>query len=196
MLIIGNGESRLGIDLNSIADCKIGCNAIFRDFRVDHIICVDKRMVAEALNSKANFQSLVYTRLDWFDRFHGFLHLRTVPDLPYKGDTRPDEPFQWGSGPYAVLLGAQLAKTNETIKLIGFDLYSSTGKTNNVYKDTENYNASDKRAVDPRYWIYQIGKIFECYPEKSFLIYTEDDWIIPESWNKSNVMVDKISNIV
>ena len=61
IIAIGNGESRKNIDLNSIATKKIGCNAIYRDFDVDHLICVDKRMVLEALESNANNNSLIYT---------------------------------------------------------------------------------------------------------------------------------------
>ena len=44
-----------------------------------------------------------------------------------------DEPFHWGSGPYAVLLATFLSKY---IKLIGFDLYGIDGKLNNVYENT------------------------------------------------------------
>ena len=37
MLVIGNGESRLQVDLDKIDICKIGCNAIRRDYEVDHL---------------------------------------------------------------------------------------------------------------------------------------------------------------
>ena len=75
-------------------------------------------------------------------------------------------------------------------------MYSKTKTINNIYKGTSNYNDIDYRPVDPRYWIYQIGKIFELYPRRSFVIYQEDDWILPEAWKYPNVEVDKISNIV
>ena len=50
MLVIGNGESRENIDLNKINTTKVGCNAIMRDFFVDHLICVDRRMVEESIS--------------------------------------------------------------------------------------------------------------------------------------------------
>jgi len=40
MLVIGNGESRSGININSIDQVKVGCNAVYRDYKVDHLICV------------------------------------------------------------------------------------------------------------------------------------------------------------
>lgn len=193
---IGNGESRKDIDLDSINDLKVGCNAVFRDYKTDYLICVDRRMVEEAIASHANEHSLVYTRKDWYQSYNSKnKRIRMVPDLPYIGSERPDDPWHWGSGPYAVLLAAKLSK-ERTVSLVGFDLYSKDNKINNIYKDTKNYDNSDKRAIDPRYWIYQIGKIFESCPNIKFTIYQEEGWSLPKQWKKSNVKVDKISSIV
>ena len=189
MIVIGNGESRKSINLNKLAGPKIGCNAIFRDYYTEYLVCVDRSMVKEAQAAGADIDRVVYTRSDWADRFKVY----SVPALPYKGAYKADDPFNWGSGPYAVLLAASIANS---VLLLGFDLYSTTGFTNNVYKDTINYKNSNARAVDPRYWIYQIAKVFECFPNTQFKIYQTDEWVIPDSWKKSNVAVDKISNIV
>ena len=194
MLVIGNGESRIGVDIGLFNKPTIGCNAIYRDFHVDHLVCVDKRMLQEALTAGVNTEGCyVYTRNDWYDQYRS-LKVRLVPDLPYVGMERPDNPFHWGSGPYAVLLGAKLSKNN-LVEMIGFDLYSADGKINNVYKDTQNYSLSIKSAVDPRYWIYQIGKVFENFPNTQFIVYTKSEWQKPKSWNHPNVKVDSISNI-
>lgn len=190
---IGNGESRLLINIDKLPGIKVGCNAIHRDFKVDHLVCVDRRMVKEALTDSKNKTIYVYTRKDWWVTYRLEPNLRMVPDLPYKGTQRYDEPFQWGSGPYAVLLAANL---EDTVGLIGFDLYSKTNLVNNIYKDSENYDSADKKAVDPRYWIHQISKVFECFPSKQFVIYQHEDWTIPDLWKKSNVTVDSISKLV
>lgn len=194
MLVIGNGESRQGININKLQGPTVGCNAIMRDCNVDYLVCVDRRMVQEAINRSVNEISLVYTRKDWFDRFKEHKRIRMVPDLPYVGSERWDEPFQWGSGPYAVLIAAKYAKEGY-VNLLGFDLHSKTETVNNIYKDTPNYDASNKRAVDPRYWIHQIGMVFQCHPRVNFKIYQEPGWQLPQAWNYTNVSVDKISNI-
>ena len=190
MLVIGNGESRLTVDINALDTVKIGCNAIFRDYEVEHIVCVDRRVCEEALESKINDTSLIYTRQEHFKPYTK--RLREVPPLPHVGYERFDLPEHWGSGPYAVLLGA--TKSQE-VHLLGFDLYSKDEKVNNVYKGTKNYIAAEKSAVDPRYWIYQIGKVFEYYSNTTFTIYQEDGWARPKAWKKPNVKVDNISNI-
>jgi hypothetical protein len=191
---VGNGESRSSINLNQIKDIKVGCNAIFRDCVVEHIVCVDRRMINEALQVGANLDSLLYTRKDWFEGYKENKRIRLVPDLPYVGSERADDGWHWGSGPYCVLLATKLSKTAE-VKMLGFDLYGIDKKVNNIYKDSPNYDSSSKREVDPRYWIYQIGKVFECFPNTKFTIYQDDKWTMPKSWKLANVMVDNIRNI-
>lgn len=195
MWVIGNGESRQDIDIAQLDGKVIGCNAIMRDYHVDSLVCVDRRMVSEALERKVNEQdTYIYTRQNWFNSYPQTKKLRIVPDLPYAGSERADEPFHWGSGPYAVLLAAKQSK-NDTVRLLGFDLYSETNTVNNIYKDTPHYDASSKRPVDPRYWVHQIGKVFECYTKVKFIVYAQTDWVLPKVWKKSNVRLDSISNI-
>lgn len=174
LIVAGNGLSRKHLDLSSFT--IIGCNAICRDVDVDYLVACDKRMVKEAL---ARCINPIYTRHRWALAFDN-KSIHTLPDLPYKGTKRPDEPMNWGSGPYAILLGCQLS---DNIHIAGFDLYSG-----NLYKATSNYTNKD---VDPSYWIYQIAKIFESYPNKTFTILNTDEWILPKEWDQPNVMVDK-----
>jgi len=194
MWAIGNGESRTTIDIEKINGPKVGCNAIYREYDIDHIVCVDRRMMDEALQNSANKNSLLYTRKDWWHLYFNCKRTRIVPELPYAGSERWDEPFQWGSGPYSVLLSAKLTRNFE-VNLIGFDLYSQTGKINNVYKGTENYDPVHKRAVDPRYWIHQISMVFKHYPKITFTIYQYPNWQLPKVWKYNNVMVDRLSSI-
>jgi hypothetical protein len=134
----------------------------------------------------------VYTRANQYALSRYQTNIQIVPDLPYVGDQRPDDPIHWGAGPYAVLLAAKL--TTDDIHLLGFDLHSVDKRVNNVYKDTANYSLAHKSAVDPRYWIYQIGKIFKHYPTTQFVVHN-DNFELPKAWNKPNVLLDKISNL-
>ena len=188
MLVIGNGESRKDVPINKLKGTKVGCNAIIRDYIVDHLICVDQRMVDEVLK----YNTKIYTRADWISKYSNFENVTTVPKLIKQGTERWDEPFQWGSGPYAVLLAAGLAKE---VKLLGFDLFSETKNVNNIYKDTVGYNESSKNAVDPRYWIHQIGMVFKLYNKCKFIIYQKNNWNLPKAWKYTNVSVDTLDNL-
>lgn len=194
MLAIGNGESRSKVNLSLLKCPKVGCNAILRDFAVDHLVCVDRKMVKEAIESNILQTTAVYTRPDWIREYQHHFNVRQVPELPYKGDQRWDEPFHWGSGPYCVLLACQLTETR-SVDLIGFDLYSQNQTVNNMYKGTDNYSDATSRPVDPRYWIRQIGKLFEVYNDIDFRIYQKEDWQLPETWVRANVTVDSIEKL-
>lgn len=174
ILIAGNGLSRKNLDLTEFT--IIGCNAICRDIHTDFLVACDKRMVKEAIARQID---PIYTRERWRKAFN-HPSLQTLPTLPYRGTQRQDEPINWGSGPYAVLLGCTIT---DHLYMAGFDLYKG-----NIYRATPNYNNKD---VDPSYWIYQIAKLFEIYNTKRFTILADDKWILPKEWSLPNVEVDK-----
>lgn len=184
MVVIGNGTSRKKIDFDKIDEVKIGCNAIFRDYFVEHLVCCDKRIVKQALEYHNN----IYTRPRWNNDFG----VNPLPLLPYTGTNRQDDPFHWGTGPYAILLATTLSNN---IKIVGFDLYGINGKVNNIYSDTEGYSSADSSQVDYSYWIYQIGKVFQYNPDKKFTIYQIKDWIMPKQWNYGNISLDTLDNL-
>lgn len=189
-VVIGNGESRINLNLSNVVknNVSIGCNAIHRDFLTDHIVCCDKRMVEEVINNSLTCNSIIYVRYDWYQYFKKIKkqkNVRLVPNLPYEGSLKQDDPINWGSGCYAVLLAAHLGYEN--IKLIGFDLYSKDNLVNNIYKGTSNYSSADKNSVDPSFWIYQIEKVFSHFPNSHFEISNHKHWKMPKEWQKNNV---------
>ena len=192
-VVAGNGESRKHIDLLKFNAVLIGCNAIHRDIKVDHLVCCDRRMVEEAVNNPNIGNTQIYVREDWFKYYRKIQknkNIHLVPPLPYHGEIKQDQPEHWGSGGYAVLLAAHLGFEN--ITLVGFDLYSKDHRVNNVYKGTTNYSAPDKQSVDYTYWIYQISKIMFYYPQCHFTVMHEPDWEIPAMWTQKNVSFKNI----
>lgn len=190
VIAVGNGESRSTVDLNKLPNI-VGCNALHRDLAVEHLICVDQRCVREALASPNCANTTIYTRPDWIHYFND-PRVKLVPALPYVGNERQDDPFQWGSGGYAVILAAMLS---DNVGLLGFDLWSKDSKVNNVYKGTQNYVAADKHSVDPSYWIYQIAKVFEHFPDKYFTVYNLEGWQMPQSWIRPNVSFEPLDKL-
>ena len=156
--IIGNGESRRGFDISPLKSFStvIGCNAIFRDFVTEYLICADKPMCQQAVNAVGK-GTTIYTRDRWSDQFAMWPNVKKLPDLPYSGDQRKDEPFHWGAGPYAGVLG--LTFKPKAIFMLGFDLHPiEKEKVNNIYHGSQGYTYI-KRPVDPSYWIYQFHKL-------------------------------------
>ena len=193
--VFGNGESRLKINIDDYKNdhTLVGCNAIHRDTVVDHLICCDRKMAEEVTDNPQTKDTLVYVREEhyhYFRKIRKNKNIQQVPALPYQGERRADKPNHWGSGSYAVLVACLL--NPKEINLIGFDLYGIDARVNNVYKGTQNYKSIQAPAVDPSYWIYQISKLFTCFPNINFKIHNLENWQIPLEWQQRNV--EKISN--
>jgi hypothetical protein len=189
-VVIGNGESRKAVDLDLYQSeyTIIGCNGIHRDTPVNHLVCCDRRMVAEAIANPNISNTLIYVRDSWYHYFRKILknkRLQHLPPIPVLGELKKDHPDHWGSGCYAILLAAYLGF--KEITLIGFDLYPMHDRVNNFYKGTQNYAKADAQAVDYSYWIYHTELIFKHYPQCEFIIINHADWLMPKEWQKNNV---------
>ena len=191
--VLGNGESRAFLNLPKITKGHtiIGCNALYRDIRVDHLICCDKRMAEEAVKNIEHKDTKIYVRDSWYRYFRKIKKDKRVNQLPQvpkpEGSRRKqDEAFHWGSGPYAVLVASALPNVTE-VRLLGFDLYGIDNKINNIYKGTPNYKEAGYQAVDPSFWKYQIGKVFSYNSHIKFTIYNRVDWNMPLEWKLNNV---------
>ena len=133
-LVIGNGESRKGINLNKFKNFEtVGCNALHRDIAVDHLVCCDRRMVEESITSNNTINTKIYVRDEWYRYFRKIRkdkRIQCLPSIPYQSDRKQDKPINWGSGPYAILVAANLQP--KKITLLGFDLYGLEGNANNI----------------------------------------------------------------
>jgi hypothetical protein len=189
-VVVGNGESRKHIDLESYRSeyTLIGCNALHRDISVDHLVCCDRRMVDEAIINPNISDTMIYVRESWYHFFRKILknkRIQHLPPIPLVGDTKRDQPDHWGSGCYAILLAAYLGFNK--ITLIGFDLYPTQNRVNNIYKGTSNYAKADAQAVDYSYWVYQTAMVFRQYPNVEFTVVNYANWSMPKEWQKNNV---------
>lgn len=190
--VVGNGISRTNYPLRKLQGWIIGCNAIHRDYVVDEIVAVDRRMVEEIQLNEKYKDTIIYTRRDWLNFYPGSTQIKSVPDLPYKGLHKFDNPLHWNSGPYALLIAA--LKNPHTINLLGFDLYG-VGKTyNNYYMNTPNYGKSGDRPVGHSFWVVQLAKLFELYPSINFIQWQHPNWQIPFQWKGfKNLTIKEIS---
>lgn len=181
--VIGNGESRSSVALEA---CKrlgltVGCNAIVRDFHPHIVSAADQRMVEQI--QKTDYVGKLYTRPDWNKK----LMMESYPELPYQGEKREDDAWHWNSGPHAINIACVsrhsgwFGKITNLCFLLGFDL-TQNDVPNNTYKDTDGY---DNKIIDPKYWHYQLNKLFECYPKITFVWIAPEDYVCPDAWHNN-----------
>lgn len=175
--IVGNGTSRQSLDLSSIQYPVLGSNAVHRDYPVDYLVCCDRRMVEEALNS--GYPGKIFTRRDWYHRYPKNC-VFPLPEFDWREKLKWQQSFHWGSGLHSVHLAIKLGYTE--LRLWGFDLWARDGRTNNIYAGTENYSSADDSGVDPSFWIRQFAWLFERYPDVVWLFHNTKTWKIPPEW--------------
>jgi len=193
---IGNGESRNGYDLDPLkAYGKIyGSNAVYRDTTVDHLICCDKRMVEEALQS--GYTGPVYTRNDWISNFKS-PQVEVLPTFNWEQNKKWEKTFHWGSGTHSAHLA--LKHRTDVLVMIGHDFWSVDGLHNNLYKGTHNYQGVDYSAVDPSFWVLQFAILFAHFPNAQFFFcqHNIDNWKKPEQWKEHpNVQYKELNTLI
>ena len=180
--IIGNGESRRGFDISPLKGFStvVGCNALYRDYMLEYVVCCDRHMCQEAANTCSK-KTTIFTRERWAKLFQFWPNIKKFPELPYEGDNRKDDQFHWGTGPFAGVLA--LTFKPKAIFMLGFDLYDLEKKINNMYTGTHGYTYI-KRPVDPSYWIYQFHKLMELSPDTRWIVVNEEKWKMPKEWKQ------------
>jgi hypothetical protein len=167
--VIGNGQSRLAIDLDRLrGKGKIyGCNALYRSFTPDVLVATDTPIATRIQAENYAKQNVFYTR-------------KPMPGSGARGVEL--KYYGFSSGQIAAALAA---KECEVIFLLGFDFgtnepppkrfrkHSKKQKPisqhyNNVYAGTEFYkNPSDPPTFGGN-WIKQIITIARDFPEVVF----------------------------
>jgi hypothetical protein len=191
--VVGNGTSRKPIELETLK--KYGpiyaCNAVYRDFKPDHLIAVDSKMVMEIVKTGWQKHNKVYTNHN--KQFKDIQHLNILN--PSKG---------WSSGPTALDLASDHG--HETLYILGFDFKGTTGtgkgddKVNNLYAGTFNYKRENDPATYFGNWERQVGIICQRNHRKRYIrVVAEGDKFLPGSLknftNLSHITIEDFQKI-
>ena len=177
--VLGNGISRLSADPTKLLErgTVYGCNAQYREFNPNYLVCVDVKMVNEVIAAGYHKTNEVWTNpnkgVTTKDRVNFF--------SPHKG---------WSSGPTALWLAA--THGYQEIYILGFDYQGLGGKFNNVYADTFNYKKSSDAATYHGNWLSQTEKVIREYRDIRFYRVIEADAFIPD---KLGPMLPNLSHI-
>ena len=177
-LIIGNGPSRLNMDLSIIARHKAGirgrsrlqtygCNALYRDYTPDFLIANGDSIVSEIADSGYCDEHVVYAN-GW-----------AVAGYPKKFYLLPQDPA-WNAGSQATYLAC--FDGHKKIFLLGFDGNELNGTNDNVYADTAGY-PSVNDTVSEEFWVHSMTRIFKMYSDVEFVrVMPTAQYTIPEMW--------------
>lgn len=170
--VLGNGTSRIGLDLNTLRlNGKIyGCNALYRDFDPDYLVAVDPKMIYEIQESHYQKKHSVWTNLVKSHQYNeGFNYF--------------NPPLKWSSGPCALHLAT--THSPNCIYILGFDFVGVNNKFNNVYADTFNYKSSSEIPTYWGNWELQTETVIKNNPQIRYTRVSLDTDYQPP-WNYDN----------
>lgn len=149
--VFGNGRTRLNIDFYEVSPYGnvYACNAVYREYKPDHLIAVDRKMVDEISTSNYQLQNKVWTYNNKYKS-------------NYKEFSYIEPNLGWSSGPTALYLASSHGP--EEIYIFGFDFEGLDGKLNNVFANSMNYKSSSDKATYYGNWLKQTETVVKSNP--------------------------------
>lgn len=186
--VLGNGTSRQQIPIEKLKELGTvyGCNALYREHSVDHLVAVDTKMVREIYDSGYYLENAVYTNPNKFSKTLQGIHILS----PNKG---------WSSGPTAMFLASK--NQHRIIYILGFD-YVGLGEknlnVNNMYAGTKNYKGMHEKATYYGNWQRQTMTCINQFVRTKYVrvIENEDSYIPDNLKDCKNLKHITINNFI
>jgi hypothetical protein len=182
---IGNGPSRLKIDLNLIIRHtagerganslqSYGCNALYRDFAPDFLIAVGDGIIDEIANSGYCNNNIVYANANYLIKHPGKFYM--IPQNIY-----------YDSGAIAAYMAA--FDGHKKVFLLGYDSYDVPGPYENVYKGTANYlTGQEPEPENHNFLTLSLHSVIQTYSTCEFVK------VMPESGHWVHDSIDYLPN--
>ena len=177
-VIIGNGDSRSKFPLRLLANHKgglfaslkvqtYGCNALYRDFTPDFLLCQTDEMIEEITQTDYCSNNIVFSSSQAMVKHPGKFHL--IP-----------QNYILNAGAGATYLAAYHGHKN--IYLIGFDNQQAEGYNNNLYAGTNGYSELKSNVSDLK-WVANMERLFRAYHEVNFhWVHPNAEYCMPDKW--------------
>lgn len=180
--VIGNGLSRSVFDLSKLSEHGVtyGCNLQIEDHQLDNTIAADLKVLVHLVSQGYDKRTNLWTRKRWVTG-----NAKALPDPIASPKKRWDNEIHWGSGTHAANLAATQGAA--VVVMLGFDLWSG-----NIYAGREFYPT---KSPGPACWIYQFSKLFEKFPDVSFVQIQPKSWENPIEWDHPNYSRDTYSGL-
>ena len=178
--VLGNGESRRGIDINDLKEkgTVFACNAVYRTHRPHFLIAVDPKMIFEIAETDYPVHNKVWSNFNAQYNKHPKI-------LNHVNWFKPS--LGWSSGPTALRMACEHGF--KEIYILGFDYQGlNQGKRftlNNIFGDTRNYKKRNDEATFYGNWMNQTKRCLQDFKDVKFHRVIPKGWFRPKDleWN-------------
>tara|TARA_Y100000310_G_C20644230_1_gene795668 strand:- start:579 stop:1154 length:576 start_codon:yes stop_codon:yes gene_type:complete len=167
--VIGNGTSRLIYNIDKLEGIKYGCNAIYRNYWTDYLVCKDKRICTEILTKECWRDRKVIMQTRWLA---GSEWREAYKKVFWWKDLLGTIDFT-DCGTVALRLACKNANEDDEIYMYGMDYDDpNNNKVNNVYYASLNYSSrkNQRKGVTKEFL-----ETFNKYPNLKF-VHVNDKW--------------------
>jgi hypothetical protein len=145
-----------------------GCNAIYRNFRLDFVSCVGDGVIKEIAETTKDNTGVVFYANSKF--------LELYPD---KFSFLPQNP-NFNAGAMSAYMAA--FDGHKRIFMLGFDGIDTPNNTYNMFAGTNNYPPLDYLMTED-YWVVCLKNIMETYSDTEFIrVCPTKKFRTPEAW--------------
>ena len=172
--VLGNGESRRGIEIDDLKEkgTVYACNAVYRTHRPHFLVAVDPKMILEIAETDYMVHNKVWSNFN-------AQYQKNQKILDHCNWFKPS--LGWSSGPTALRMACEHGY--KEIYILGFDYqglkeqaHKERYKLNNIFGDTRNYKKRNDEATFYGNWMNQTKRCLEDYKDIKF------HRVIPKGW--------------
>tara|TARA_E500000331_G_C16966309_1_gene587259 strand:- start:70 stop:687 length:618 start_codon:yes stop_codon:yes gene_type:complete len=181
--VLGNGESRKGIDINDLKEkgTVFACNAVYRTHRPHFLVAVDPKMLLEIAETDYPVHNKVWSNFNAQYNKHPKI-------LNHVNWFKPS--LGWSSGPTALRMACE--QGFKEIYILGFDYQGHNDgkrfKLNNIFGDSRNYKKRNDEATFYGNWMNQTKRCLQDFKDVQFHRVMPDGWFRPKDLDwKGNI---------
>ena len=181
--VLGNGESRKGIDINDLKEkgTVFACNAVYRTHRPHFLVAVDPKMLLERAETDYPVHNKVWSNFNAQYNKHPKI-------LNHVNWFKPS--LGWSSGPTALRMACE--QGFKEIYILGFDYQGHNDgkrfKLNNIFGDSRNYKKRNDEATFYGNWMNQTKRCLQDFKDVQFHRVIPDGWFRPKDLDwKGNI---------
>ena len=178
--VLGNGESRKGIDIDDLKEkgTVFACNAVYRTHRPHFLVAVDPKMILEIAETDYMLHNKVWSNFN-------AQYNKNQKILDHVNWFKPS--LGWSSGPTALRMACEHGF--KEIYILGFDYQGHQDgkrfKLNNMFGDTRNYKKKNDEATFYGNWMNQTKRCLQDFKDVQFHRVIPKGWFAPKDldWN-------------
>ena len=178
--VLGNGESRRGIDIDDLKErgTVFACNAVYRTHRPHFLVAVDPKMILEIAETDYMLHNKVWSNFN-------AQYNKNQKILDHVNWFKPS--LGWSSGPTALRMACEHGF--KEIYILGFDYQGHQDgkrfKLNNMFGDTRNYKKKNDEATFYGNWMNQTKRCLQDFKDVQFHRVIPKGWFAPKDldWN-------------